>query len=233
MLTPAPLSKSPSLSLACHPAEPQDKTATRTPRATRYPASAPFLILLLVNCYLPILLIWFDVIPFTFRFHVLAAVLFTFVLFGLYRGYGLNEVGITLNHLRKSMLANTLFCAAGGLGVYLVFLGGFQMPREHSHSLTSFLLYIAVLAPVQEFIFRGIMFAEMKRCRIADPRIMLLISTVSFSFLHIIYDYPPLLLITFISGLAWGMMYLRWPSLLGISISHALLGAFAMFLGVL
>lgn len=225
-------SKSPSLSLACHPVKLQDETATRTP-GPALPASAPFLLLLLVNCYLPILLIWFDVIPFTYRFHVLATVLCTFVLFGLYRGYGLGELGLTLKNCRSSMLANALFCAAGGLGLYLVFLGGFQMPREHSYSLTCFLLYIVFLAPVQEFIFRGIMFAEMKRCRIADRRIMLLISTVSFSFLHIIYDYPPLLLITFISGLAWGMMYLRWPSLLGISMSHALLGAFAMFLGVL
>ena len=230
MLTPAPPSNAPSLSLACRPVKPQDETV---PRANRYPASAPFLLLLLVNCYLPILLIWCGIIPFSYRFHVLAAVLCSFVLFGLYRGYGLSELGLTLKHSRHSIRANVLFCAAGGLGLYLAFLGGIQMPREHSYSLTCFVLYIVFLAPVQEFIFRGILFAEMKRCRMADPRIMLLVSTVSFSFLHIIYDYPPLLLITFISGLAWGMMYLRWPSLLGISMSHALLGAFAMLLGVL
>lgn len=229
---PANPSKSSLVTLGNRPERPLADTITRTPRTTLYPATAPFL-LLLVNCYLPILLIWLGIIPFTYRFHVLGAVLCSFVLFGLYRGYRLGELGLTLKHSRNSMLANVLFCAAGGLGLYLVFKGGVQMPRDHSYSLTGFLLYIAFLAPIQEFIFRGIMFAEMKRCRISDPRIMLLISSVSFSFLHIIYDYPPLLLITFIGGLAWGMIYLRWPSLLGISMSHALLGAFAMFLGVL
>ena len=95
---PAPRSKLPSLSIPCLPAGPQDKTVPRVPRSTRYPATAPFLLLLLLNCYLPILLIWCGIIPFAYRFHVLAAVLCSFVLFGLYRGYGLSELGLTLKH---------------------------------------------------------------------------------------------------------------------------------------
>jgi len=47
------------------------------------------------------------------------------------------------------------------------------------------------------------------------------------------YDHPALLLITFVSGPVWGGIYLRWPSIWGISLSHSLLGALAMFLGVL
>lgn len=215
--------------LACRPKD----AVARASRKAHFPASLPFLLLLAANCYLPILLIWSGIIPFAYRFHVLIAVLCTFVIYGLYRGYRLGELGLTLKSCRHSVHANTLFCVAGGLGLYLAFQEGLLMPRDHSHSLTSFLCYVAFLAPVQELIFRGIMFAEMQRCRIADPRLMLLISTVSFSFLHIIYDSPPLLLMTFISGLFWGISYLLWPSLVGISMSHALLGAFAMYLGVL
>jgi membrane protease YdiL (CAAX protease family) len=202
-------------------------------RTARVPARFPFLFLVLVNCYLPIVLIWLGVIPFAYRFHVLAAVLCNFVLYGLCRRYRFSELGLTLQGSRNSLLANALFCAVGCLGLYLVQKAGLLMPREHSYSLTSFLLYILFLAPVQEFIFRGILFAEMQRCRIVDPCIVLLVSTVTFSFLHIIYGHPPLLLITFVGGLVWGILYLRWPSLLGVSMSHALLGAFAMFLGVL
>lgn len=226
-------SKSSLAPLAYRPQSTLDDTVVCTAKTALFPASFSFLLLLLVNCYLPILLIWTDVIPFAYRFHVLAAVLCTFVLYGLYRGYRPSELGLTLKGSRHALLMNTLFCVVGGLGLYVVYQGGFLMPRDHSYSLTSFFLYILFLAPVQEFIFRGILFAEMKRCRMVDPRLMLLISTVTFSFLHIIYDHPPLLLITGISGLAWGMLYLRWPSLLGVSMSHALLGAFSMFLGVL
>jgi uncharacterized protein len=194
---------------------------------------ARFFLLLLINCYLPILLIWSGVIPFAYRFYVLAVVLTSFLVFGLRQGYRFRDLGYTLDKFGDALRWNLLVCAFGGIGLYLTYRTGVFMPREYSYSLACFLFYIFILAPVQELIFRGILFAEMKRCQIVDPKAILLISTTTFSFLHIIYNHPPLLLITFISGFIWGMSYLRWPSLWGVSLSHSLLGALAMFLGVL
>ncbi|MBV5317079.1 MAG: CPBP family intramembrane metalloprotease [Desulfobulbaceae bacterium] len=206
------------------------------PRYERFGLSSTgfsFFLLLLVNCYAPILLLWSGAIPFAYRFHVLAVVLLSFILHSVYRGYCFRDLGFTWENSWNSIRWNLLFCAVGGIGLYLTYRTGLLMPREYSYSLACFLFYILILGPVQELIFRGIMFAEMKRCRIIDPKMMLLISTITFSFLHIIYNHPPLLLITFVSGLVWGMIYLRWPSIWGISFSHSLLGALAMFLGVL
>jgi len=206
------------------------------PRYERFGLSATgfrFFLLLLVNCYAPILLLWSGTIPFAYRFHVLAVVLLSFILHSIHRGYSLQDLGFTLGDSWNSIRWNLMFCAFGGIGLYLAYRTGLSMPRTYSYSLACFLFYILILGPVQELIFRGIMFAEMKRCRIIDPKMMLLISTVTFSFLHIIYNHPPLLLITFISGLVWGGIYLRWPSIWGVSLSHSLLGALAMFLGVL
>jgi hypothetical protein len=41
------------------------------------------------------------------------------------------------------------------------------------------------------------------------------------------------LLLTLVSGFVWGALFLRWPSIWGVSLSHSLLGALAMFLGIL
>lgn len=198
--------------------------------------SAPlirFALLLLINCYLPVMLIWSGVVPFAFRFYVLALVLASFLAFGLCQGYRLRDVGFTLAGCWDALRWNFLFCLLGGMGLYLTYRTGILMPREYSYSLAGFLFYMFLLAPVQELIFRGILFAEMKRCQIDNPKAMLLISATTFSFLHVIYNHPPLLLITFVSGLIWGMLYLRRPSLWGVTLSHSLLGAFAMALGVL
>lgn len=196
-------------------------------------ASFRFFLLLLINCYFPVFLIWAGIIPFAYRFHVLAVVLLSFIAHSVHRGYRPRDVGFTLDQSWNSLRWNVLFCAIGGIGLYCTYRSGLLMPRTSSSSLACFLLYIVLLAPVQELIFRGILFAEMKRCRNIAPRMMVLISTITFSYLHIIYNHPALLLITFVSGLVWGMLYLRWPSIWGISLSHSLLGALAMFLGVL
>ena len=86
---------------------------------------------------------------------------------------------------------------------------------------------------MQEVIFRGLLFAEMRKCGIVKGKWLVLISTCTFCFLHIIYNNPSVLLLPLISGFVWGMLFLRWPSIWGVSLSHSLLGALAMFLGIL
>ena len=214
-------------------ADAPDRSFPFLKRWDRSSASFRFFVLLLINCYAPVFLIWSGVIPFAYRFHVLAVVLLSFIAHSVHRGYRLHDLGFTLEHNWNSIRWNLLFCTIGGIGLYCAFRAGWLMPREYSYSLACFLFYIVILAPVQELIFRGILFAEMKRCRTIAPKMMILISTITFSCLHIIYNNPVLLLITFVSGLVWGMIYLRCPSIWGISLSHSLLGALAMFLGVL
>jgi hypothetical protein len=176
-------------------------------RWERSSARFRFFVLLLINCYAPVFLIWSGVIPFAYRFHVLAVVLLSFIAHSVHRGYRLHDLGFTLKHNWNSIRWNLLFCTIGGIGLYCVYRAGWLMPREYSYSLACFLFYIVILAPVQELIFRGILFAEMKRCRNIAPKMMILISTITFSCLHIIYNHPLLVLITFVSGLVWGMIY--------------------------
>lgn len=191
------------------------------------------LLLLLVACYLPILLLWSGIIPFAYRFHILLLVLASLFVFSRWRGHSRRELGITLENSWPALRWNLVFSTFGAAVLCLAWWADVFIQRGHGYSLSHFLFYIVFLGPVQEFIFRGVLFAEMRRCRSLDPLLMLLISTVSFGFLHVIYHHPLLLLLTLISGLAWGISFLRWPTLVGVCLSHSLLGAFAMFLGLL
>lgn len=211
----------------------QRTAAPPAAQAVMQPAIARFTLMLLAMIGLPIVLLWTGVLPFAWRFHVLAAVLAGFVLLSLYRGYCLRDLGFTTLHLADSLRANLFFCGIGSLGLFAAYQADLLMPYRQQGLACSYALYMLFLGPVQEVIFRGILFAEMGRRGIAEPRVVVATSTLSFCFLHLIYNHPPMLLITLISGLVWSLLYLRWRNIWGISLSHSVLGALAMYLGML
>jgi hypothetical protein len=181
----------------------------------------------------PVVLIWLKIIPFEYRFHLFFCFLTGLVFYCAFRRYGLHELGFRMDNLRSSLRWNLLFCAVGAIGLYLTYKAGFSRPGNNAYLPYVYSFYIFFLGPVQEVFFRGILFAEMKRARIRDNRWILLISTLSFCCLHLIYRHPPLLVIALISGLTWGIIFTKWPNLWGIALSHSLLGALAIFLGVI
>jgi uncharacterized protein len=200
--------------------------------ASRQTGVLNFLILLLITFYVPTTLIWLGIIPFTYRFFTLFLVLLGFVSYCVLKRYSFYELGFRTDNLSGSLRWNILFCAIGAVGLYMTSKAGILRPKSTQYLPCIYAFYIFFLGPVQEIFFRGILFAEMKRNQILDIRFVLLISTLSFCFLHIIYRHPPMLIITLISGLAWGIIFIRRPNIWGISLSHSLLGALAMFLGV-
>jgi membrane protease YdiL (CAAX protease family) len=185
--------------------------------------------ILLVLLFTPALLIWSEIIPFRYRFHTLLCILAGFLTFCLIRRYSFYELGFRTDNFRHSLGWNLLFCVFGAAGLYLISRAGIVKPAHSDYFLWSYGLYIFLLGPVQEIVFRGILFAEMKRIRIFNRIWFLLLTTLSSCFLHIIYNHPPLLAITFASGLIWGLIFIRWPNIWTISLSHSLLGALAMF----
>ena len=221
----------PPASLAPQPAPWFQDAFFRTAALT--PEQRHFALGLVAVCYVPVLLIWTGLIPFACRFQVLAAVLFVLVALGLYRGFDRRELGFTLAHSRQALGWNLLFLAVGAVALCALARFGWTMPRQSGYPLTAFLFYLLFLGPVQEVIFRGILFAEMRKCGIVEGKWLVLISTCTFCFLHIIYNNPSVLLLTLVSGFVWGVLFLRWPSIWGVSLSHSLLGALAMFLGIL
>jgi uncharacterized protein len=192
-----------------------------------------FLLLLAFAFYAPSTLIWMKIIPFEYRFFAFFSVLAGFSLYCLRRRYTLYELGFRTDNLQGSLIWNLFFCLIGAVGLYATYKAGIQKPNAPIHPPSLYVFYIFFLGPIQEVVFRGILFAEMKRIGIADQRWMILVSTLSFSFLHIIYNHPPLLIITLVSGLTWGIIFAKRPNIWGVSLSHSLLGALAMFLGVI
>lgn len=192
------------------------------------------LFLLLFIIHAPIAAIWLNIIPFEKRFHVFICVPALIISYCFYRRYSFHELGFRKDNLSGSMQGNMLFCAAGAVCLFFAYKAGLVRPHQQTEVLPYiYAIYVLFLAPAQEIVFRGILFAEMERNGITDTKLTLSLSTFSFCFLHIIYNHPPMLIIALISGLIWGILFTRWRNIWGISLSHSLLGALAIFLGVI
>ncbi len=96
----------------------------------------------------------------------------------------------------------------------------------------SYLTYL-VIAPLQEWISRGVFQTSLEQ--LIENRykglLAVLITSMIFATLHLHLN-PAFALITLISSLFWGWMFIRHRSLVGVSISHFLLGNWFGLLGL-
>nr|WP_319495059.1 CPBP family intramembrane glutamic endopeptidase [uncultured Desulfobacter sp.] len=193
-------------------------------------ASYRSLFLLLFLCHAPVVLIWLKLIPFEYRFFACFCALAALVWFCVSRQYSLSDLGFRTDNLQSSLVWNLVFCVAGGIGLVFMQKAGFSRPQSQMTSVYVYLFYFFFLGPAQELLFRGILFSEIKRIPGLGNRFFLCISTLSFCFLHIIYNHPPLIVMAMVSGLAWGIIFIKRPNLWGVTLSHSLLGTLAMLL---
>lgn len=82
----------------------------------------------------------------------------------------------------------------------------------------------------QELIYRPFYFQRYKN--IFTTKQLLISNMIAFSFLHIIYNNIPALLLTLISGLVFTLNYHRHRSLMLVTIEHTILGLIVFMTGM-
>ncbi len=177
------------------------------------------------------------------------------VVFGLFSwrfmkksGYPLSHFGIGLKHLPlsvgESVVLTLPFLALITLiKAILVWLNGSGAPIiEHTDvaarlsepNVALWLRIYAATAVVQELIVRGALQSSLEAFLTGPGRrtraIVVCALLFSISHLHISYLFA---LVAIVPGLFWGWLYSRRPNLLGVSLSHIVVGGYAFFvLGV-
>jgi len=193
---------------------------------------AAFAAFLIASLYLPVTLLWTGVIPFRYRFVVTFFAVMIIIAYAGIRKLNWSALGFRRDTLKRSLLWN--------IGATVVFLSILYFLHSAGLIVKStaplwplfFIFYILVLSPAQEFFFRSILFAELRRVRTGAPWHIILISSASFCFLHVIYRSPLILFITLLMGIVWGVIYYRYPNFWGVTISHAVLGTAAIAIGL-
>jgi len=111
-----------------------------------------------------------------------------------------------------------------------LFSGRLSQCPWQSNYLVQLAIYV-VLIPVQEFIARGILQGSLQEFLTGRSRVLkaILISNLLFSTFHLFVS-PYFALLSFFPGMFWGWLYSRQRSLIAVTVSHTLIGVWALYL---
>jgi membrane protease YdiL (CAAX protease family) len=179
---------------------------------------------------IPVLLLYFKVLPGNFRFLMLVGV--AGLLFGIVKHahWTYEDLGVRKDFM-KDIVPYSLF-TAGGI-FFLVWLGQIvsHTPLLEWWENAKFLLLFIPISILQEIIFRGILMNMLRRA-FKSPIFIILLNASVFALMHVIYLNSTFVLpMTFIAGIGFAWIYYQYENLPLISIAHTILNFTAMILG--
>lgn len=193
-----------------------------------------YLELIFIFVFLP-LLMKFNLIPLPRLISLL--IVFTFVLM----------ISIRFNYLEKKWYKLPVLEKRYNLKMVAIYLGTFFFLTAYIYFILGekpfvlvrerpiLMLIISIFYPLisafpQELIYRSFYFERYKS--ILPPKALLLSNMFAFSFLHIIYNNYPALILTLISGFVFTLGYEKRRSLLLVTIEHSILGLIVFLTGM-
>ena len=180
---------------------------------------------------LPIALLYSNIIGKDWR--ILMLLFLTVVIYGIIRreGWHQESLGVHLHNFWKCAGPYALFTVIGvGLLLLLAWYLGYQTLTEFWKS-PHFLFLFLPISFFQEFAYRGFLMPLLGKIFKKDNTIII-VNALLFSFLHIIYPHPEIMLpVAFVGGVAFAWIYRKYPNLLAVSIAHSILNYVAVLLG--
>lgn len=178
----------------------------------------------------PVLLLYFNIIPDNLRVLMLLAV--ALILFGIVKNekWSFLDMGIKKNFM-EDIFPYLLFTIGGSL--FLVWLATIvpHNPFLEWWESAKFLLLFIPISVLQEIVFRGVLMNFLVRA-FKSPIFIILLNSAVFAFMHVIYLNSIFVLpMTFIAGVGFAWIYLKYKNLVLISASHAILNFVAVALG--
>lgn len=178
----------------------------------------------------PVLLLYFKVLPGNFRFVMLFGV--ALLLYGIIKHakWSYSDLGIKRDFM-KDIIPYFLFTIAGVF--FLIWLAQIvpHKPFLDWWENAKFLILFIPISILQEIIFRGLLMNMLLRA-FRSPMFVIVLNACVFSLMHVIYlDSTFVLPMTFIAGIGFAWMYYKYQNLQLISVSHTILNFTAMILG--
>ena len=183
-----------------------------------------------VYLMLPIL-ICIGVIPWSMKFAALVVGAVMMYILMRILGHTHSDIGITRQrtiYSLKTVLPITIaLIIAAGLFLLL------EKPRfSPAEGIVFYVCYILISCPAQELLFRGILSRMLQELRL--HRVLELgVAAALFGYVHIIYGDILTVVIMGIVGLFWYRAYQRSPNVIGVTISHVVLGVMTIALGII
>ena len=183
-----------------------------------------------VYLILPIL-ICIGVIPWNMKFAALIVGVVAMYIVMRILGHTHSDIGITRQrtiYSLKTVLPITIaLLIATGLFLLL------EKPRfSPTEGIGFYVFYILISCPAQELLFRGILSRILQELRLHQALELGLAASL-FGYVHIIYGDMLTVVVMSIVGLFWYQAYQRSSNIIGVTISHVVLGVMTIALGII
>jgi len=177
---------------------------------------------------LPVILLYFNIVPVKYRISVLALVSVVILWIVIQEKWTLENLGIRIDNFSQTTTPYVVFTIFG-VGAIIALAKYFhRKPLDNWWTKAHFLFLFIPISILQEFTFRGFLMPKLEVIFIS-PVLVILINSLLFSFIHIIYPNLKLLLpIAFLGGFGLAGMYYFYPNLILISLAHMALNFVAV-----
>ncbi len=139
------------------------------------------------------------------------------------------ELGIAKANFSKSIKRNMILVILC-LAIILIFKIFHLDKYSPTETIFFYIFYIFVSCPIQEFLYRGVFgYFDINN---KNPYIWIILSSLCYSFVHIIYRDALTCALTFIIGIIWYLIYKKDYNLAGVTLSHIVLGILTIALGI-
>ena len=140
------------------------------------------------------------------------------------------DLGITKENLFKSIKRNLPLIVLCVIIIMLFKLFHFDKYNP-DETILFYLFYIFISCPIQEFLYRGVFgYFDMNS---KYNYLWIVLSSLCYSFVHIIYKDVLTCILTFIIGIIWYIIYKKDKNLCGVTLSHMILGVVTIVLGII
>lgn len=187
------------------------------------------ILILLIYLLVPILILYNSYL-FKIKFYILTIIgILIFILMKLFKIKN-KDLGINKDNIFKSIKRNILLILVSLIIILILKL--LHIDKYNSNeSIYFYIFYIFISCPIQEFLYRGV-FGYFEKIS-NNKYLWIILSSLFYSFVHIIYKDILTCVLTFIIGIIWYLLYRKDYNLIGVSLSHIILGILTISLGII
>lgn len=185
-------------------------------------------IILIIYTIIPILIL-FNNYLFEIKFYLLTIIGFIILILMKLFKVPNKELGITKNNLLKSIKRNLILIIV--FITIIIILKLLHIDKyTPDETLLFYIFYIFISCPIQEFLYRGV-FGYFEQ-NSNNHYLWVILSSLYYSFVHIIYKDILTCILTLIIGIIWHLLYKKDYNLGGVVLSHIVLGILTILLGI-
>ena len=195
------------------------------------PSKRLIIVQIFVIFILPVLLIYFKILPSSWRMVLLA--ISSLFIYGIIRHehWTYEEMGVRHDNFKKALPFYLFFTI---LSLVVLFLINYKVNMPGVSTKIFYLETFAFFLPssfFQEFAFRSFLIPRLKKIFNSNYYVIF-INALLFALMHIIYSsWGVMLPLVFVSGIFFAWLYLKYPNLILISVAHSVLNITAVLLG--